>query len=254
VLGNIGHVAEFDGLEDWWLYEERLEQYFLANGIEKQRKVPVLLSVIGPRSYKIVKELSNPILPKDRSFSDICDLLRGHFTPTVPIFRKRIDFYELKQKDGESVSAWFAVTKSAAIDCNFGARLNDVLKDKFVSGLKPSRVLDRLCEENPEVKTLKDVVELALKYETTTKSASVSTTDVNKLDARYGKGQHYNKNMWNNKKEFNVKDNKKGNININKEKKLKSNCYACGRDNHRFAECKYKEYICKMCNVKRHLG
>jgi len=48
------------------------------------------------------------------------------------------------------------VIKSAAIDCNFGIRLNDVLKDKFVSGLK-------LCEEGPEVKTLKSDVELALK-------------------------------------------------------------------------------------------
>jgi len=124
-------MAEFDGSEDWRLYEERLEKYFLANGIEKQRKVPVLLAVIGPRLCKIVKELRDPKFPKDRSFSDICDLLRSHFTPTVPIFQKIINFYELKQKDGESISAWFAVIKSAVIDCNFGARLNDVLKDKF---------------------------------------------------------------------------------------------------------------------------
>jgi len=133
VLGNIGHVMEFDGTEDWRLFGQRYR---------KQRKVPVLLSVIGPRSYKIVKELSDPILPKDRSLIDICDLLKGHFTPTLPVFRKRMDFFELKQKDGESISAWFAVIKSTVIDCNLGARLNNVLKDKFVSGLKPSRVLD----------------------------------------------------------------------------------------------------------------
>lgn len=53
ILGNIGNVAEFDGSEDWPLYEESLEQYFLANGIEEQRNVPVSLSVIGPRSFKI---------------------------------------------------------------------------------------------------------------------------------------------------------------------------------------------------------
>jgi len=34
ILGNIGNVAEFDGSEDWRLYKERLEQYFLANGIK----------------------------------------------------------------------------------------------------------------------------------------------------------------------------------------------------------------------------
>uniref|UniRef100_A0A2S2NTZ4 Peptidase A2 domain-containing protein n=1 Tax=Schizaphis graminum TaxID=13262 RepID=A0A2S2NTZ4_SCHGA len=41
---------------------------------------------------------------------------------------------------------------------------------------------------------------------------------------------------------------------MNKEKKLKSNYYACGRDNHRFAEFKYKELICKICNFQGHLG
>jgi len=176
------------------------------------------------------------------------------YTSIVPIFRKRIEFYELKQKDGESIGSWFAVIKSTAIDCNFGTKLNDVFKDKFVSGLKPSRVLDRFCEENPEFKTLKNIVELALKYETTTKCATVATTDVTKLDAWYREGQQYNKKMWKNQKEFNVKENQKGSSYTNKEKKFKSNCYVCGRDNHRFAECKYKEYICKNCNVKGHLA
>lgn len=35
---------------------------------------------------------------------------------------------------------------------------------------------------------------------------------------------------------------------------MKINCYASGRDNHRFAECKYKVFICKNCNVKENLG
>lgn len=67
VYGSIGSMAEFDGSEEWKLYEERLEQYFLANGIEKERQVPVLLSVIGSKSYKIVKDLSDPILPKKKT-------------------------------------------------------------------------------------------------------------------------------------------------------------------------------------------
>jgi len=60
--------------------------------------------------------------------------------------------------------------------------------------------------------------------------------------------------VWKNKKEINVKDNQKGNVYTNKEKKLQSNCYEFGRDNHKFAECKYKEYIYKICKVKGHLG
>jgi len=37
VLGNISNVVKFYGLEDWRFYgESRLEQYFLADGIEEQ--------------------------------------------------------------------------------------------------------------------------------------------------------------------------------------------------------------------------
>lgn len=71
VYGSVSSIAEFDGSEEWKLYEERLEQYFLANGIEKERKVPVLLFVIGRKSYKIVKDLNDPVLPKDRSYKEI---------------------------------------------------------------------------------------------------------------------------------------------------------------------------------------
>jgi len=37
-LRNIGNVADFNGSKDWRrLYEERLEQYFLANDISATR-------------------------------------------------------------------------------------------------------------------------------------------------------------------------------------------------------------------------
>jgi len=55
-LGSIGCMVRFDGLKGWKLYEERLKQYFLANGIKKERRVPVLLSTIESKSYKIVIE------------------------------------------------------------------------------------------------------------------------------------------------------------------------------------------------------
>ena len=38
--GLIGNISAFDGnVEMWDTYEERLEQYFLVNGLENERKV-----------------------------------------------------------------------------------------------------------------------------------------------------------------------------------------------------------------------
>jgi len=129
VFGSIGKVTVFD---DRTLYQKRLVQYFGANRIEEARKVPVLLSVIGflikILAYKIVKDLSDPILPSKRLCDKICQLLYGHFIPTVSVFRKRIDFYNLRQTDGETCSNWYAEIKNASIQCKFGLRSNDVLR------------------------------------------------------------------------------------------------------------------------------
>jgi len=44
-LFSIDNMVRFDGSKEWKLYEELLKQYFLANGIKKERQVPVLLGV-----------------------------------------------------------------------------------------------------------------------------------------------------------------------------------------------------------------
>jgi hypothetical protein len=31
-------------------------------------------------------------------------------------------------------------------------------------------------------------------------------------------------------------------------------CYVCGLKNHKFSECKYKQYKCKNCNIVGHLA
>jgi len=51
VLGNIDNLLKFDDTEDWRLYEQKLEQYFLAKGIEEQRKVPVYCRYIKLFKY-----------------------------------------------------------------------------------------------------------------------------------------------------------------------------------------------------------
>lgn len=59
VFDSIDTVSEFEATDDWKLYQERLEQYFLTNDIEVRRKVLVLLSVVGLKTYKIIKDLSD---------------------------------------------------------------------------------------------------------------------------------------------------------------------------------------------------
>ena len=56
-----GKLDQFQGQEDWESYEERLQQYFVANDIkdaEKQRVI--LLSTCGQSTYKVIRNLVAP--------------------------------------------------------------------------------------------------------------------------------------------------------------------------------------------------
>lgn len=51
--GSINILQEFLMGMDWSNYKERMEQYFLGNFTKNDRKVAVLLTVIGEQTYII---------------------------------------------------------------------------------------------------------------------------------------------------------------------------------------------------------
>jgi len=113
-VSTIGALAEFRIGDDWNLYQERLGQYFVANQVSKERKVAVLITLVGQEAYKILKDLCDPTLPENKSYKDLCEILKKQFAPRVSVFKERIEFYELKQTEKESVNEWFARIKSKA--------------------------------------------------------------------------------------------------------------------------------------------
>ncbi|KAJ8941448.1 hypothetical protein NQ314_010394 [Rhamnusium bicolor] len=86
----IGHVGEFNGMsDDWVVYSERLEQYFFANKIEEAKvKVAPLISLIGDPTYKLLRDLCHPSLPKDKNYQELSDLLKKQFSPQVSKWRE----------------------------------------------------------------------------------------------------------------------------------------------------------------------
>ena len=66
-------VVEFDGdSEDWPLYQEQLEQYFVANGVTRdEKKRAILLSVCGEKTYRVLRNLMTPDKPADKGFAEL---------------------------------------------------------------------------------------------------------------------------------------------------------------------------------------
>ena len=75
-LAAFGKLEAFqEGEETITEYLERVELYFQTNDIADDKKVPVLLSVIGAKTYTLLRSLVTPTAPKDKSFKDISEAL-----------------------------------------------------------------------------------------------------------------------------------------------------------------------------------
>ena len=71
-MSYVGKVDEFDSAnEDWEAYMERVELYCDANDVEEDKKVSVLLSLIGAKTYNLLRNLVSPAKPSSKTFDDI---------------------------------------------------------------------------------------------------------------------------------------------------------------------------------------
>jgi len=79
----LGTISEFSsGQETWTAYVERLVQYLVANKVEDadQRRA-VLLSVCGPATYRLIRNLVSPKRPTELKFAEIVEIVQKHHDP-----------------------------------------------------------------------------------------------------------------------------------------------------------------------------
>ena len=146
----VGSIGEFDtATETFTAYHERLEQYFVANSIglypsdaseavkaAANKKVAVMISVIGKKTYGTLRDLCSPENPKDETFEQLCELLERHFKPKQLEVAESYRFHRCFQEENETVPVYSARLRHFASSCNFGEFLNRSLRDQFVCGIR----------------------------------------------------------------------------------------------------------------------
>ncbi|GFV71180.1 transposon Tf2-8 polyprotein [Trichonephila clavipes] len=145
---NINFKSYDASVEDWSSYVERLESYFVVNGIEDKMKVPAILSLMRATTYKLLKNLATPNIPSELTYQDIVKLLSEHLNPKPLEMTERFCFYKRKQFEGESIANYCAELQKLSIHCNFGNNLSTMLRDKLVMGLKNENIQKKLSAED----------------------------------------------------------------------------------------------------------
>ncbi|XP_058838149.1 uncharacterized protein LOC131693899 [Topomyia yanbarensis] len=229
----------YDGeSEEWELYREQLEQFFVSNKIADDMKKAVLINHLSARTYKLLRDLCTPDQPKEKSYKDLCTVLSTHFTPPVVVHKERRTFFRAQRGEGapESINDWIVRIKNLAANCKFGDALQHNLVNKFIDGLG-GKAFDRVCEEN-ETLTLEKAQEIALKYE----ADSTSTTAIHYLKGKKQPGlkPKAKVSQWQNN-------------NNGKRSGGFRGCFACCREGHQRKDCPFKNYVCNKCSEKGHL-
>ncbi|XP_047998092.1 uncharacterized protein LOC125235541 [Leguminivora glycinivorella] len=122
-----------------------------------------------------------------------------------------------------------AELKKASKYCDFGANLDDNMRDQFVCGINSDFVRQRLFAEE------------SLSY---SKAVTIATT----LEAA-----ERDSHAIGDKDNASDKNDVKSVHKIQPVSAGRSLCEACGDPHHKQSECKFSQYVCDVCKIRGHL-
>ena len=229
----IGQLPEFNPeSESLTTYVERVKLFIEANGIEDARKVAVLLSVIGGKTYALLRNLLSPTDPKTKSFDEIVAVLTQHYEPKPLIIAERFHFHKRNQAAGESVAEFIAELRRLAKHCEFKTFLEEALRDRFVCGLNKKAIQNKLLTEKDL--TLARALQIATGMEAAAKQVAELQATSSASAASAG-----------------ATVTSKGDVH-----KVTTNpryCYRCGKPDHKSAQCPSSKLRCYNCGKVGHL-
>ena len=221
----IGTMQEFSpDSESITAYLERLQLFFDCNGIAERKRVPTLLTVIGHKTFSLLRNLLAPAELKDQTLETLTTTLKRHFEPRSLVIAERFYFNRRNQLPGESVADFIAELRRLASTCQFEAFLSDALRDRFVCGLC-SEVVQRklIAEENLELAKAVDIAQKLESAEKNTKDLKKTTTGATVLK-------------------------------FSTPNSPKQRCFRCGRTNHNAHDCKFRDATCHFCGKTGHIS
>ncbi|PFX23520.1 Uncharacterized protein K02A2.6 [Stylophora pistillata] len=199
-----------------------------------------LLAVMGPSTYGILRNLVYLEKPKDKSLDKISNILEERFTEKKVEIAERFRFYTAMQ-ESETIAQFVSRLKKLARYCNFGDKLNDMIRDRLVCGIKDRNTQKKLLVESGL--TREKAIKVAIADEAANKDVAglakarglVPTNEVHRMNATPSKPL---------KPKTNKEDNPLG----------EPKCKHCGKRNHPAEKCKFKRAACHKCNKQGHIA
>ncbi|XP_077565114.1 uncharacterized protein LOC144180699 [Haemaphysalis longicornis] len=172
MASNFGKLPEFQpdsGNID--VYLERFELFATANDIAEEKKLQLFLTAIGEKAYVTLRSLLLPKMPSKVTFEEATSVLKKHYAPKRSVVTERYRFNQRKQEAHESVTEFVVELKKLAATCEFGAFLEDALRDRLIAGIQADAIRCRLLAMTDAELTWDRACSIATAMETATQDA-----------------------------------------------------------------------------------
>ena len=80
----------------------------------------MLLTVVGPKTYGLIRDLLAPEKPADKVYTEIVAVMKQHLNPKPIVIAERYKFHQRVQKEEESIACYFASLHKLVEHCDFG--------------------------------------------------------------------------------------------------------------------------------------
>lgn len=257
-MALIGSIEHFNPEKDFADYSERMEQFFIVNSIENDMKVPMLITLIGPETYNVLKNLVSPEKPSQKTYTDLIEALTKHYVVNKSAIAGRYEFYRCKQKEGQSVNEFVVEIKGKAALCKFGSFLEEALRDRLVCGLIQEHLVKKLLTVGDGL-SFAEAVKIASAYESAEKETK-NIQPVGSVSAikKPVPGQSRTPVHVNVRHPMKYRDNMQGNDNRKQNIKEENPHYAreCSRcgGSHTADRCFKKTWTCYNCQRQGHIA
>ena len=151
-------------VEDWYSYIERIKYNFAATDVSDEKRVACILSLIGSKTYGLLRSLTAPHKPSEKSDTNIVETLSAHLSPKPLVIAERFRFHKRDQREGETISIFVDDILKLSQNCEFGEALDPSLRDRLVSGLRNESVQKRFLSERDL--TFTRAIDIAVAMET----------------------------------------------------------------------------------------
>jgi hypothetical protein len=249
----VGNVHEFDPAEEEWKhYAEQLSEYFIGNGIDNaDKKRAILLSSVGPRTYKLLSDLVSPQTPSQKTFDELCVVLKDHYKPREPVMVSRFNFNKRDRKENKTITEYIRELRKLAKECQYGNNLSTMLRDRLAVGVNHEAIQRKLLSEEDEL-TFERAQTLALSIEQANDQVRKLKKEEQRVHQLKARDMHAHAGKNDRRKQPSA-EKQRTTASAAADSATPVTCFCCRVQGHMKRDCKYKNATCLECKKVGHL-